>query len=369
MATVAQRTVDANGRNARRSRRYEVLNFWRRWTVREGGRFCLMALEQAVHLSGTADGTVHLAGVRRCASTWCCPVCTPTIRERRAGEIDQGVGAHLAAGGYAYLVTATLQHDRGDDLAALMDLGQKAWSATFGGRQIQRERQAHGYVGQIRAWDFTYGANGWHPHIHAVVLCDRPAGSWLWSIAARWGAKVADGGGYTDVTSARSPGWDVRPVTDSAGMSDYLCKVDGGWGAGLELARADMKRGSRSGVTPAALLEAAADGDIAARALVSVYEQATAGRRAIVWGRGLKARLGVSEISDDEAARTEPADVVTVHVVIPAKAWRRLLWRDEAGAVLASVALLAAGLDPTARTWRWPDGWLFAWRQSSALPG
>lgn len=367
MATVAQRQADANARSDRRAGKYRALEFWRRWTTREGGRWCLMPLDRQVRVTGTADGAAHVSGIRRCASTWACPVCTPTIRERRAAEIDQGVSAHLAAGGHAYLVTATLQHGLGDDLASLLTMAQTAWSQTW--KISTAVRRNVGYVGQIRAWDFTHGRAGWHPHIHAIILteCEGSA-SWLWSMADRWASKVADGGGYSDVTSARSPGWDVRPINDTAGMAEYLCKVEGGWGAGLEVARADIKRGSRSGSTPAELMAAAVDGDIDARVLMTTFELATAGRRAVVWGRGLKARLGVDDVDDESAVAIAPAGAVTVECLVPARAWRRLLWTGEASALVSAVGVLAAGLDPAGAGWCWPRKWLLAWRQSSALP-
>lgn len=363
MPSLVDRNESATRRGIARAGRYRALEFWRRHTSREGGRWCLMPLDRIVRVVGTADGSAHLSGIRRCASTWCCPVCTPTIRERRAAEIDQGVSAHLGNGGSAYLVTATLSHNAQTDLSQLLDIAQRAWTKTF-----VNARRFDSYVGQVRAWDFTHGANGWHPHIHAIVLLDRAAASWLWQLGQRWGDCVAGEGGSTDVTSARSPGWDVRPITDSAGMSDYLCKVAGGWGAGLELARADIKKGSRAGSTPAQLLEMAVAGDRRALGLVQEFERATAGRRAVVWGRGLKALLGVEDISDDVAAVTEPAECITVQVAVPGKAWRRLLVSGEASALVASVGLLAAGLDPGALSWRWPHAWVLAWRQTSALP-
>lgn len=369
MPTLAERKAEAARRGDGRAGRYRALEFWRRWTSRDGGRWCLMPLQQQVRVSGTADGAAHLSGIRRCASTWCCPVCTPTIRERRAAEIDQGVAAHLASGGEAFLVTATMSHSAGNDLSALMDALQAAWSSTW--KLSDAAKRKGGYVGQVRAWDFTHSRrNGWHPHVHAVVLLDRDdtgGAAWLRSIGQRWGKRVALGGGHTDVTSARSPGWDVRPVFDSAGLSDYLCKVQGGWGAGLEVARADVKRGSRSGQTPAQLLEAAVAGDASARELMQEFERATSGRRAVVWGRGLKARLGVVEISDETAAVTEPAGCITVEVLIPARAWRKLLYDGDAAALVAAVGLMAAGLDPAGESWRWPARWLMAWRQSSAI--
>lgn len=366
MTTVAERTADANRRSGARAGRYRALEFWRRWTSRDGGRWCLMPLERIVRVVGTADGAAHLSGIRRCASTWCCPVCTPTIREQRAAEIDQGVSAHLAGGGQAFLVTATFSHQKGDDLAQLLDVGQAAWSKTW--KISDAVKRSNSYVGQVRAWDFTHSErNGWHPHIHAIVLCGPgDAAGWLWSMAHRWSDKIAGEGALTDVTSARSPGWDVRRINDSAGMSDYLCKVQGGWGAGLELARADIKRGSRAGVTPAVLMERAIDGDPRALVLIREFERATAGRRAVVWGRGLKALLGVEEVDDETAAVTEPAGAITVEVAVPGRAWRRLLYLGEAAELVASVGLLAAGLDPGAVSWRWPNGWLMAWRQSSA---
>jgi hypothetical protein len=102
----------------------------------------------------------------------------------------------------------------------------------------------------------------------------------------------------------------VRRVSD---VSDYLTKVVGqkGWDVPTEMTRHDLKAGreeaSREGHrTPWQILASfAGTGDEAELALWLEYEQVTKGRRAMSWSRGLKARLGVADTSDDDLAAEE----------------------------------------------------------------
>jgi hypothetical protein len=86
---------------------------------------------------------------------------------------------------------------------------------------------------------------------------------------------------------------------------------DGGWLAGAELARHDLKRGRAGSVMPFELLDR---DDARSRALWVEYVEVTRGRRAIFWSKGLRALLGLDvERTDDEVmADTEASDLLLV---------------------------------------------------------
>lgn len=309
-------------------------------------------------IAATAGGVVHVGGVKRCGSPWACPVCAPVIRERRAGEIDQGIATHLATGGLAYFVTSTMRHHAGTPLADSLKVVQDSWS------QMMRSRSARGsgYVGQIRAIEVTHGSNGWHPHIHAVILFERgttdaTALAYLRAMGSRWSQQVTKRGGTVGRT-----GFDIRPVhSKGEGVGGYLCKVDGGWGIGLEVARADVKQGrSSSSVKPFEFLQRAMAGDAFGLKMWSYYERATKGRNAIVWSRGLKARLGVEDIDDIAAAEAELEAEPVVLCVVPARAWRRLLVTGKAAELLDFVGSVGQGLDHVGGPY--PPGWFHVTR-------
>ena len=285
--------LDPAGR--RRAERFRKLEWLRKRTKRKGGRKCMHPLPEfeTVGVGATSKGAAHVEGVQRCASTWACPVCAPTIGETRAKEIDAAASAWIAAGGRIWFVTATLSHSHGDDLGSLLDMLQGAWSRVW--------RWGGGvsppwYAGMVRAVEVTYGANGWHPHIRAAVFiepgwddCAEDIRRELVDARHQWGESVHLYGGTTSVTFETSPGWDVSKVNGSAdvsGLASYLTKIEGGWGLGLELSRLDLKRGG-SGATPAVLLELAVNGDAHCAVLYALYERATNGRRRIVSSPGL----------------------------------------------------------------------------------
>ncbi|MFB7829454.1 hypothetical protein [Streptomyces hydrogenans] len=72
-------------------------------------------------LAQTAAGHSVVLGLMRCARIWLCPVCSATIRHKRAEEITEAVVEWIRRGGTAYLVTLTARHDYRDELADLMD--------------------------------------------------------------------------------------------------------------------------------------------------------------------------------------------------------------------------------------------------------
>jgi len=92
----------------------------------------------------------------------------------------------------------------------------------------------------------------------------------------------------------------VRSAPELAG---YLTKVDGGWGAGHELARGDVKVGRVHGLVPAQLLGEFIDtGEVRFKLLWQEYERATFGKRAIVWSAGLRRRLLGEEVEESDEA-------------------------------------------------------------------
>jgi hypothetical protein len=285
----------------------------------------------AVNVGRTASGVVHVGGVQRCASVWACPVCAPTIRERRALEVDQVVSGALAAGKFVYFVTATVSHKLGEHLADVLGLVTESWRATFSGR-FSATLKAAGYVGMIRNIEVTHGHNGWHPHIHAILIFDRPAAAMVQSLGSRYSTAVASRGG---VSLFPGPGWNASLCSSASAISSYLAKVEGGWGVGLEMARGDLKLSKgTNGRTAMQLLTDAAGGCPDSAILFRIYEQATKGRNFMRFSRGLKAMFGVEEITDDEAAEVAPEDELVAQWIIPVGLWRKTVRAGLLGDVL-----------------------------------
>jgi hypothetical protein len=212
------------------------------------------------------------------------------------------------------------------------------------GAKAKAWRDSLGYIGTIRALEVTYGENGWHPHVHSLMLFDRkltPAevAGFRSYLFGRW-QTVLHSKRFGDLHPVH--GLDVRPIYDTEGLSEYVTAVEDGWGVGLELARSDLKH---RGVTPMQLLsDWALGGDLKARQLWRVYERVTFGRRCIQWTPGLRKRLlpDDEELSDEELARAEGADEVCITVVFGADEWNLWCRSGEVAQVLRQVEELAA---------------------------
>jgi len=260
------------------------------------------------------------------------------MRERRAIEIDEACQAHLAQGGTVWLVTLTVPHSCTDAFLDVLDRLQDLYRDTFSGRSGRQLRKDLDVVGLIRAWDITYGVrNGWHPHMHVLFFAqgDRFNGQ---ALCAAWEAGfTARGYDYVPTVSA-----DFRQVNVTDGASGYVAKADGGWGAGLELARTDLKRGV--GMTPQQLLELASTGEARWVRLWAEYEKGMFRRRVIQWTPGLRKRLGLGEIATDEQAAEglAPDEVVCV-LLVTRTTWNRY---RQAGQLARLLQLLEGGQLP-----------------------
>lgn len=353
-------------RNGKRRARWRMHDWLRDHSERRGAKLCMQpgAFGEYVEISVTQSGAAHLAGIQRCGSPHSCPLCAPVVREKRADQLDTIFARALAEGHHLVMVTATVQHSAGWELAPTLAALQASWTAGFGGRSAQWSSVLEGptrdgseflqadYIGQVRALDFTHSPrNGWHPHIHAVLIFHRDTteperNDWLRARRTAFRKKLHKLGYYS---ADNSVGWHVMPIVDTDGIGQYSAKVEGGWGAGLELARGDAKTSRHiGGATPFELLRSAAlMGDADDGRLFLEYEAATLGRRLITVARRIKELFGqgVSLDQDDaELAAQELAEAaVYTKLVLPAE-WSYHVNRGTAVLLLESVVNEARAL-------------------------
>lgn len=283
-------------------------------------------------------GVAHIAGTQRCGSVWQCPVCGPKIRQGRAEELDTVLLRWLKAhgAGTVQLWTLTQPHTSGEPLAELRKTIRAAFRAICSGRQWQALREAYGIAHLVSALDVTHGPNGWHPHLHVLVLTDREAtddhvAAIRAHVFAQWDrALVARGRARPHAVH----GLHIERAKSRADIGRYVCQVIGeadddtrGWGVAQETARTDLKKSHHPGHrTPWQILA-----DIRTRrakdewdaldenrdakdcALWAEYETGMKGARAVSFSRGLRAAVGIDrEQTDEELAEAEAGgDVVT----------------------------------------------------------
>lgn len=351
------------GRQSYRSGRFGMLATLKRASGLKSVRSCMAPIrDQVINARVSTEGVAHFEGIRRCGSPWSCPVCGPTVRRARALEVDAAVAAHSAVHpiegdeASALFVTVTMRHDRSQPLGRLLDALLVEWRKLQQTSGWRSSAARYHLSGVIKAVEVNKGPNGWHPHLHLILFLDEPMSladrrdfsHWLASV---WCERMVRAGFGT--THARH-GVDVRRIApaDSAGgasVGRYMLDViegDGsGWGAGAELLRGDLKRGRYDHRSASQIMALAIEGGEAwAWYDWWEYEQATKGRRALTWSRGLRDRLGLGAEVDDEEAAIGPRDDLdddALVVPVPRAVWVGHLQRGTLGDYLARIEAAA----------------------------
>lgn len=287
---------------------------------------------------GTADvyrsvdgSSARITGLTTCGLPWSCPVCGAKVAEVRRRELSESLAAWVnAEQGGAYLLTLTFPHARADELGTLVDLFLKARQRWKNSRTYKRHLGPDsGAAGAVTALEVTWGANGWHPHVHMLVFHQRgalgegePAENGDLSSRAidelknAW-VKALIKDGLCDQSQASDTWHHGLNVRGGEKAAEYIAKYghDEKWGASSELTRAARKVGAAGEVageihvTPFQLLAWAGQGDGLSAELFRTYVAAFKGKRLLTWSPGLRKRLNLSaeEAPDDQvAAQDDP---------------------------------------------------------------
>lgn len=277
--------------------------------------------------------SARLHNLQTCKKLWVCPVCAARISERRRREMQAVMGAHKAAGGSVYLLTLTFPHGPADRLPEQLDKLRVAEKKFKGGRRWVQLVEEFGVLGTIRSLEATYGANGWHPHIHSLVFTTGKvdADAFADAFFARWVAACELAG---LPTPSRAHGVDVQ---DGEFASSYVSK----WGIENEMTKWHAKEGRNGSFTPFDLLRVALhtssrEARSTARLLFSTYADAFKGRRQLVASPALLKRYEVEMLSDEEAA-DEVADDEMIFGALSPEGWRLLLGKKLRGQFVEAV--------------------------------
>lgn len=77
---------------------------------------------------GATTNRAFFTGLQVCSMPWTCPVCASKISERRRHEVARAIKQAKALGLAVRLVTLTVPHGMGDDVADIADRMTKAWT-------------------------------------------------------------------------------------------------------------------------------------------------------------------------------------------------------------------------------------------------
>lgn len=280
-------------------------------------RWTKIAPTVSLHLMDVGDGKSRAAwkGIKICGNVWGCPVCASRISQTRRAEMNTLLAWARKEGLIPVMLTLTARHGRGDRLADLLKAMKSA-------KQRLRQRQEWirlPYVGSVTATEMTYGRSGWHPHFHEIVLLkvedEAEALAMVAALARAWRVSLRAFG-----LDGAAAAFDAQ---GAARAGDYVAK----WGAAEEVTLTNSKGGKAGkGETPRELVRRAGAGDAEARELWLEYFAATskARRKQLVWSPGLKARCGLKDVADEEAAEAESAEEDDQIAEYDADGWRKV---------------------------------------------
>jgi hypothetical protein len=274
------------------------------------------------------------SNLQTCASVWACPCCSSKISEHRRDDLVTLVEAHKATGGVVLLVTRTFPHSLMDKLSELLKQLAQAETKYKSGKPWQRLTARFGFVGTVRAVEATYGANGWHPHIHELVFLSGPVDERELEaqLFARW-RSAAKRAGFD--APSKKHGLDVR---DGSQAAKYASK----WGLESELTKWQTKKGHEFSFSPFDLLRVAFSDESPAAVTAAqklFYEYAThfKGKRQLVYSKGLRRLYELpEELSDEEAAVGVEPDAVILGQLTPYQ-WRAILQAGKRAHLLEAI--------------------------------
>jgi hypothetical protein len=179
-------------------------------------------------------------------------------------------------------------------------------------------------VGTVTATECTYGAHGWHPHFHSILIA-RPgretAETLVETARAAWTKALRREG-----LDCNEHGFQVQNATMAG---NYVGK----WGAAEELSLGGKKGGKTGSYSPWQLLSIAGGAadpagrmtkERAERMWVE-YAATFKGRRQLVWSEGLKAAARLADQPDEALAREEEGGEVVA--ILDRAAWRGVAGR------------------------------------------
>ena len=253
----------------------------------------------------------HYKNIMRCCQVWICPVCSQKVIFERKSEIKTGVANYKAAGGFAYMVTFTLQHSRGDPLKKVLEdllvSTQKLFSSTW---WIEKKQDLQ-LQGRISALEARWGENGWHPHKHLLFLCKKSLDpfeqlKFTQELTKRYCLELARRGAYANP--------DIGVVfTEDKDDGGYLAK----WGIDAEMTQGPMKPGRPGSKTPFDLLLWWLLGAGEPAMLYKEYWKNFKWHRQLVFHKGTRKLLGLlpANCSDQAVLDKSQADDVLLYQV------------------------------------------------------
>ncbi len=288
-----------------------------------------------------------------CSRLWHCPVCASRISEQRRKELKS---AAENSGFTTVMATFTLRHNKRDNLASMVKAITGSYRSLKSGTPWQTIKDEYSVIGDVRALEVTYGDNGWHVHIHALLFLSHALNTSqqasLENALKRRFLQVLGAYGYD--ASWQHGVWLTASNTD---IVEYVAKfgrlpklnTNGDtWSIYHELTKANQKRTrSKDGLTPWGLLLAYDAGDKQAAVLFLEYAHVFKGFHQLQWSRGMKNLLHIGDIPDDKIDDNPDANYL---LSIDAETWKDIVDKRLRAYLLRSVETFKGD---KAKIWSW----------------
>lgn len=211
------------------------------------GRIPISAPGARIQVSGETGK--YFSGIMNCGSVWNCPVCAKKIGLHRAATVTTFLREFLdwkKERKYSLgFLTLTVRHHRGEALKDVLKKVLKTFRDIEQSRAFRARKKADKYFGCIRTVEVKHGGNGWHPHLHLLLVADCDEGTlegFAEFFIGEWMKREED---------CSRAAQKYLPVRDDNGISDYVTK----WNAATEMTMGSVKNLGES-VTPFQMLRA-----------------------------------------------------------------------------------------------------------------
>lgn len=308
------------------------------------------------------DGVWKKAGYRglqTCGSVWACFPCARKVQHRRADEIYTALKWGKDVGQTIAMITLTAAHKQSDPLVqninyetgevkmGVWDAITAGWQNAMYSRGYRADKEMFQLGHYIRVTEVTYGANGWHVHLHILFFIDAPKQvarhhAFLFGerLFTRWQAGLRSVGfdaikesGGLDVSIAEQAEKSLSEYLSRSKLEESQQIVDSYYsrskGLSAEAALSVYKDGRKTSRTPFQILA-----DIDEKnpgqdfAKWREFVDGSKGKRQITWSRGLRDQVKLAEEKTDKEIAEEDLGDPTV-LVLSSDEWKRIKYQSQ----------------------------------------
>jgi hypothetical protein len=224
----------------------------------------------------------YTTGTQLCGLRHVCPVCTAKAAEEDRRFVNDGLAAARALPGvFPVMLTLTTRHSRRekaeDVLAGVKQAEQRVKRLKVWDRIKARS------IGYVRAFEWTFGRSGHHPHFHTILLIEAEteaeAVKLVQELQPAYMRQLARAGRDGTTAAAWRHSFQVQ---GAAAVEGYITK----WGQAEEITQGHRKEGRGEGFTPWQLL----------RRSRTLDDDRDRQQAAAVWWEIVQATKGVSQL-------------------------------------------------------------------------